>query len=206
MIFLCKNKINLLILIIYLFIGVACSYHEKQENNSPLVMTSVIKETKMSKFTQREFLIRTLEMMENAKSIHDFNREKLEQFFGIEMKQSNTDENKYYFGEKLTHNWWQGFEIYKSVDKELRFLLGFDLAVEADKSAKLNEICEMDFYEFVQLAESKGFVKTPSVAYDGVIQGYSLKKDNHLRIEVISEFYLNTPIRERNCIQMILIR
>ncbi len=205
MMILFQNNIHFFIFSLFLAMGTACTHGQTKPEIIHSTTSHIQKETQTSQFTQREFLTRTLELMANTSSIQELNREKIEQFFGIQMKQHPDEKEHYVFIDKLTDNWAQGLKFHKTLFQEQVFTLSFNTFTTADKNAKLNEICEMGFDEFIQLAETKGFTKKPMIMQDAVTHGYYLDKNN-LHLAVIPEFYLDIKTVERNCIKMIIVR
>ena len=107
---------------------------------------------------QRKMMEKLLEMIKTSNSIKDFTPERLGQVFGVPIEKGSSG---YGYGEQLTKDWRQGFAVSGINDSNK---MEFEIGVYPDSSALLknpiiDEVCDMDYKEFVHNLVDLGFPK-----------------------------------------------
>ena len=108
---------------------------------------------------QRKMMEKLLEMIKTSNSIKDFTPERLGQVFGVLIEKGRRGHG---YDEQLTNNWWQGFAIYPDVNNPRN--MQFQIGVRPDSSVLfkdpiIDEVCDMDYKEFVRNLVDLGFPK-----------------------------------------------
>lgn len=178
-----------------------------QPSNKETVKMS---ENKTPPEMQREVLTNLLEMMASSQSIKDFTVEHIEQNFGVKMIADESEKDSYYFFKELSTNWeWSLDKSKDPIEKQDGLRLSFNSInddIDNYESLYIEEICGMDFDEFVQKAEKMGFTQEPNIVQDGMQMGVYLDKEN-LQVKVLPLYYnpKNNPDEQKACIRMILV-
>ena len=159
---------------------------------------------------------RLLELIRTSHSINEFTPQRLQEVMGVPV--DTWEKDHYGFGERLTPQWFYGFEVDSTGEQPRERRFDFSFNPHLDTSTPMTDICQIDFEQFSAELQKMGFSRAPyydSPPFalndrDRLPHGrrmYDVFGRAGMRIQVYPRGQANEPIEKIShlCVKMVLI-